>query len=150
MSAVDIRERVTVYARPDRVWEALTAWERQTEWVLGTRVYATALEGRSVGGGLTAITGIGPLAFTDTMVITEWSPPALCRVRHTGHVVRGTAAFEVAADGPSRAIVTWSEHIILPFGRVGEFAWPLARPLVSWALRLSLRRFARWAPSYPG
>ncbi|MCA1656629.1 MAG: SRPBCC family protein [Actinobacteria bacterium] len=146
----EIVERVTVFARPSRVWEALTAWERQSEWVLGTRVYATALEGRAVGGGITAVTGIGPLAFTDTMVITEWSPPSVCRVRHTGRVVRGTAAFEVTADGANRAVVTWSEQIIPPLGRVGEYGWPVARPVVSVALRWSLRRFARWAPTYPG
>jgi uncharacterized protein YndB with AHSA1/START domain len=146
----EIAEQVTVYARPSRVWEALTAWDLQSEWVLGTRVYATDLEGRAVGGGLTAITGVGPLSFTDTMVITEWSPPSVCRVRHTGRVVRGTASFEVAADGPNRAVVTWSEFIAPPLGRVGEFGWPLVRPLASWALRYSLRRFARWAPAYPG
>lgn len=149
MAGFDVREQVTVYARPERVWEALTAWDRQSEWVLGTRVYATALEGRATGGGLTAITGIGPLAFTDNMVITEWSPPRLCRVRHTGRVVRGTAAFEVVADGDNRAVVIWSEHIVAPLGKVGEYAGPVVRPLAALALRWSLRRFARWAPRYP-
>jgi hypothetical protein len=146
----EVTERVTVFARPSRVWEALTAWDRQSEWVLGTRVYATDLGGRAVGGGLTAITGIGPLAVTDTMVITEWSPPSVCRVRHTGRLIRGKAAFEVTADGENRAVVTWSEQIVPPLGRAGEFAWPVVRPLISLALRYSLRRFARWAPTYPG
>ncbi len=146
----EISRRITVFARPSRVWEALTAWDRQSEWVPLTRVYATDLGGRAVGGGLTAITGIGPLAFTDTMVITEWSPPTLCRVRHTGRVVRGTASFVVVADGSNRAAVTWSEEIIPPLGRAGELCWPVVRPIVSGLLWYSLRRFARWAPRYPG
>jgi uncharacterized protein YndB with AHSA1/START domain len=142
-------ERMPVAAPARRVWDALTAWDRQSEWMLGTRVYATALEGWGVGGELTAFTGIGPLGFHDHMVITEWSPPKLCRVRHTGHVVRGTATFEVAEDGPACAVVTWSEFLLVPFGRLGEVGWTVSRPAFAWALRRSLRRFAEWAPTYP-
>lgn len=145
----EIVERVTVEAPAERTWDALTAWDRQSEWMVGTRVYATALGGRAVGGGLSAFTGIGPIGITDTMVITEWSPPEVCRVRHTGRVVRGTATFAVATDGPGRSVVTWSEQFLLPFGGLGETMWPLARPAVVWGLRLSLRKFARWAPTYP-
>lgn len=147
---VEVVERVAVPAPAHRVWEALTAWDRQSEWVMLTRVYATDLAGRAVGGGLTAVTGIGPITlFTDPMVITEWSPPRLCRVRHAGRVVRGTASFEVSAQGPGQSIVTWSEHIVPPFGRLGEALWPVVEPFVAWGLRRSLLRFAAWAPNYP-
>jgi len=145
----EIVEKVTVEAPAQRAWDALTAWDRQSEWVLGTRVYATELDGRAVGGGLSAFTGIGPFGFTDPMVITEWSPPSVCRVRHTGRVVRGTGTFAVDADGPHRSVVTWSEEVIVPFGGVGEALWPVARPVVAWGVRRSLRAFARWAPTYP-
>lgn len=145
----EIVEKIAVAAPAERAWDALTAWDRQSEWMLGTRVYATHLDGRAIGGGLSAFTGIGPVGITDTMEITEWSPPAVCRVRHTGRVVRGTATFQVHADGPNRSVVTWSEQIIVPFGALGEAMWPLVRPAVAWGLRHSLRAFARWAPTYP-
>lgn len=145
----ELIEKVVVEAPAERAWDAMTAWDRQSEWMLGTRVYATDLDGRAVGGGLSAFTGVGPIGFTDTMVITEWSPPSVCRVRHTGRVVRGTATFEVAPVGPGRSLVTWSEQIIVPFGGVGEAIWPLIGPAVAWGLRRSLRVFARWAPTYP-
>lgn len=144
----EVRERVNVAAPPERVWQALTAWDRQSEWVLATRTYATDLAGQGLGGGLSARTGLGPFGFTDTMVITEWAPPRVCRVRHTGRLVRGTGCFEVDPHGTG-ALVTWSEQLILPFGRLGESLWPLIESMTSWALRRSLRRFASWAPAYP-
>ena len=145
----ELREQVSVPAVPARVWDALTAWDRQSEWMVGTRTYATDLAGRAPGGGVSAFTGVGPIGFTDTMVITEWSPPTVCRVRHTGRVVRGTGAFEVGPDRSDGSVVTWTESIVLPFGRLGEAAWTLIRPITSWAMRRSLRRFASWAPRYP-
>ena len=144
----ELVERVTVDAPAARVWQALTAWDRQSEWVIATRTYATALAGQGVGGGLSAYTGLGPIRFKDTMVITEWLPPSVCRVRHTGWVVRGTGAFEVEPAG-DRAVVIWSERLTLPFGRIGAAFWPVVRPVASWSLRRSLHRFAAWAPAYP-
>lgn len=145
----EVVERVSVDAPAGRVWQALTAWDRQSDWVIATRTYATALAGQGVGGGLSAYTGLGPLRVKDTMVITEWRPPEVCRVRHTGRVVRGSGTFKVEPDGDLRAVVTWSENLHLPLGPVGEAAWPVLKPIASWLLRRSLRRFAAWAPSYP-
>lgn len=145
----ELAEKVTVDAPAQRVWQAMTAWDRQSEWVIATRTYATDLVGQGVGGGLESFTGVGPLRFKDTMVITEWRPPKICRVRHTGRVIRGTGAFEVESAGESRAVVTWKESLLMPFGRVGERCWPAVRPIASWMLRRSLKRFADWAPAYP-
>lgn len=144
-----ITERITVEAPAGRVWQALTAWDRQSDWVIATTTYATALAGQGVGGGLLAFTGLGPLRFKDTMVITEWRPPTVCRVRHTGRVIRGTGSFGVEPVDDLSAMVTWSESLVMPLGLVGEAIWPVVKPVGSWLLRRSLQRFAAWAPSYP-
>jgi len=144
-----LAERVTVDAPAARVWQALTAWDRQSEWVIATRTYATDLVGQGVGGGLESFTGVGPLRFKDTMVITEWRPPTICRVRHTGRVIRGTGAFEVESAGERGAVVTWSESLVMPFGRFGAVCWPVLQPIASRLLRRSLKSFADWAPAYP-
>ncbi len=94
-------------------------------------------------------TGVGPLRFKDTMVITEWCAPSLCRVRHTGRVIRGIGAFEVEPVGELTARVTWSEQLVMPFGWLGELCWPAVRPIAVWILRRSLKSFAVWAPAYP-
>lgn len=138
---------VDVDAEPDRVFAAMVDWDRQGQWMLGTSVRGTAQDGQGVGGGIEARTGVGPLGFLDTMVITVWQPPYRCEVRHTGRLVRGTGAFvvEPLPDGRSRFL--WSEQLDLPLGRLGELGFRVLRPVFVAGVRLSLRRFARWAPT---
>src|SRR5438105_11851659 len=89
---------VLVDAPAAAVWDAVIAWDRQAEWMLGTRV--RVLDGRAEGLGtrVEAWTGIGTrLGFTDPMVVVDWEPPHRCVVRHVGRVVRGTGVVEVFA-----------------------------------------------------
>jgi hypothetical protein len=138
-SALEIVAQVTVPAGPEQVWEAATDWSRQREWIWGTRVTG----GHGVGAGVTGWTGIGPVGFTDTMVITEWDPPRRCVVQHTGRVVRGAGIFEITGEGPPCEF-RWVEDIDLPLpAAVGAVAGLLIRPVAEWGLRASLRRFAR-------
>ena len=144
-----LRLEVDVDAPVERTWAAVTDWDRQGEWMLATRVRGTKQDGRGVGGGLRAVTGIGPVGFVDTMEITVWSPPHAAHVRHTGRVVRGSAAFEVR-ERPGGSTFVWSELLDLPFGAVGRFGFRLLRPALLWGLRRSLRTFAGWAARHPG
>jgi carbon monoxide dehydrogenase subunit G len=135
---------VDVLASVDRVWAALTDWDRQGEWMLGTRVRGTVGDGRGVGGQIEAVTGIGPLRIRDKMRVTRWEPPHVCLVVHYGRLVRGTGGF-VVREHPAGATVVWSEALDLPLGLLGRLGWPVIRPAVRWGLTRSLRRFARWA-----
>ena len=136
---------VRVNASAEAVFAAATDWERQGEWMTATSVRPTALNGQAVGGGIAAFTGIGPIGFVDTMVITAWDPPRRCSVRHTGRVVRGTGDFIVEPVTAGTSDFIWAEQVIVPFGRLGAATWPLARPAAQAILTLSLRRFAHWA-----
>ena len=99
MSApLEITSRVLVAAEPARVWQVAMDWSRQREWIWATQVRG----GAGPGAEVVARTGLGPVGFTDTMVITEWDPPRRCVVRHTGRVVRGLGIFEVTGRGPDR------------------------------------------------
>jgi len=135
---------VDVDAPAEVVWEVVTDWPGQGEWMLATRVQTDGEgDGRRLGATMSAVTGIGPLAVTDTMVITEWEPPTRCVVHHTGAVIRGDGIFEVTALGPQRARFLWSELLDLPFGVVGRVGWPIARPLLRVGVARSLRAMAR-------
>lgn len=140
---------VDVDAPVERVWAALTDWDRQGDWMLGTTVRATVGSGSQVGDEMKAMTGIGKLGFVDRMRITRWEPPHVCDVEHYGRVVRGSGRFTVRERG-SGSTVIWSEQLELPLGRLGRLGWPLVRPGARWGLRQSLRRFARWARDYSG
>jgi hypothetical protein len=139
--------RVDVAAPAEDVWAGATDWAGQGEWMLGTTVRPTHLDGRGVGARIEAFTGVGRLGFLDTMEVTAWDPPRACHVLHTGRVVRGTGSFVVEPRGPQRSTFVWSEDLVLPLGVVGRLGWPLVRPLFAAGVRWSLRRFARWVES---
>jgi len=136
---VEITARVQVPQPQEQVWHAVVDWPRQGEWMLATSVRGD----HGPGARVVARTGIGPVGFTDTMVITEWEPPRRCVVRHTGRVVRGAGVFEVVPAGAGSEF-RWTERLDLPLGAVGRWGWRLARPLARRGMDLSLRRFARF------
>jgi uncharacterized protein YndB with AHSA1/START domain len=144
-SMTEITLDVLVAAPAQRVWDLLFDWERQGEWMLGTRVEVTQGDGASVGSAVEAWTGAGPLGFLDTMTITTWDPPRLCEVLHTGKVVKGTGRFEVLSIGTDRCRFIWSEDLELPLGALGAAGWPLARPFFAAGVRHSLNKLARLA-----
>lgn len=142
-SSLEVSSQVRVRAEPARVWQVAMDWSRQGEWIPGTDVRG----GTGVGAKVVARTAIGPVGFTDTMVITEWDPPRRCVVQHTGRVVRGGGIFEVLPRGEVTEF-RWTELVELPVpGALQPAAMLLGRWTVAPAARLALgyalRRFAR-------
>ncbi len=142
---IEVVERVEVAAPAAVTWDAITDWQRQGEWMLGTRVRVISGDGRGAGSSLSAFTGVAGLGFTDTMDITLWDPPRRCEVLHTGKVVRGTGVFEVLERGPNASTFVWSEQLDLPLGAVGRLGWLVVGPGFRLGVRRSLRGFARFA-----
>lgn len=138
MSRVAVHASADVAAPAWRVWDVLVDWPRHGEWVPFTRAEGGAGEGER----LEAWTGVGPVGFLDTMVITEWRPPHRVRVRHTGTLVRGEGRFELLDLPGDRCRVTWAELVDLPFGPAGRAGWLVAGPAARLMLRTALRRLA--------
>ncbi|MGY1772712.1 SRPBCC family protein [Blastococcus sp. SYSU D00813] len=151
----ELTERIDVDAPPERVWAALVDWTRQGEWMLATDVEVVGEQAEGVRTRLAARTGLKlpgrrrHLGVLDTMVVTEWDPPRRVVVQHTGRIVRGPGIFEVEPRGEHSTFV-WTEQLWLPFGPLGVAGWPLVKPFVVLGVRLSLRRFAAFARTYPG
>ncbi|HJT03633.1 MAG TPA: SRPBCC family protein [Pseudonocardiaceae bacterium] len=148
MEAVNLTERVDVDALPETVFAAATDWERQHEWMLGTTVRVCRGDGHSIGSEVQAVTGIAGIGVADRMQITVWDAPSRCEMRHLGRVVRGIGIFAVRPRGRDAATFEWTEQLELPLGTLGQWGWPLIRPLFSWGLRLSLDRFAAFCRTY--
>ena len=136
----------------ERVWDAITNWTTQGQWMLGTRVWVSAGDGRGEGSEVSAFTGVGRLGFLDTMTITRWQPPNRCEVLHTGRVVRGTGWMATAPRaaspaGPGRTgsgegcVFVWGESLELPLGWLGRLGWVVVGPLMKAGVRASLKRF---------
>lgn len=143
MATRDIAVGVDVDAPAEVLWKAVTDWEGQGEWVLGTAVRVTHGDGMGVGSELAATTGIGPLGVTDTMRIVGWDPPRRATVVHTGSFVRGSGTFTVIDRGPGASRFEWGERLDLPLGFLGALGWPVVAPVFRFGLGLSLRRLAR-------
>ena len=134
-----VTAQVHLPADPHRVWDLVTDWSRQHEWIWATQVRG----GQGLGATVVGWTGVGPVGFTDTMVITEWDPPRRCVVEHTGRLIRGAGIFEVRADGAASEF-RWTERLQLPLpAALGGLVARVVRPLAERALAASLRRFAR-------
>jgi hypothetical protein len=103
----------------------------------------------SDGADIRAFTGVQVgrlrLGVLDTMTITVWDPPRECRVLHTGRLIRGDGIFGVLPRAEGASTFHWREELDLPFGALGRLGWPILRPFMLAGVRLSLRRFARWA-----
>ncbi|HEY8479639.1 MAG TPA: SRPBCC family protein [Spirillospora sp.] len=137
MSRVAVHAEAVADAPAERVFDVLTDWSRHHEWMPFTR----AEGGDKIGDELVGWTGVGPVGFRDTMVITEWRQGRRVAVRHTGRVVRGEAFFDVAPEGSGSRIV-WAELLDLPLGPLGRAGWIAAGPVVKAFMGLCLRRLA--------
>ena len=133
-------------AAPARVvWDYITDWPRQGEWIPMTRVEGIG-SARGIGGRVRAWTGLGRVGFWDTMTITAWDErpdgSARCEVLHTGSVVRGDGEFAVAARGADACTFAWREELVVPAGPVGGLAWKVVGPLMRRAVGHSLTRLS--------
>lgn len=138
-------EAVLQVAAPvEDVFAAMVDLASQDRWILATRLFA--VEGEvdvpEVGSKIAALTGFAGLGVLDTMTVTVYDAPRRWETEHTGNAFKGTGIFSVDPV-PAGSTVTWAEVIDLPLGILGRLGWPLARPVVRWALAASLRRLAK-------
>lgn len=141
-----VEERVHIHRPVDRVWDVLVDWESQPDWMQDAKsVTVTSPQRSGVGVTVAVPTNIAlGLTVMDEMEVTEWVEQAKIAVRHTGRVIKGSGAFEVAPtrlpDGREGTIFSWWEDIDAPCGRLGDL---IARytvvPVVAFIFRRSLR-----------
>jgi hypothetical protein len=156
----ELSREVEVGVPVGALWELVTDWPRQREWVPATRVEPVAGPSHAVGERFRAWTGLGPpalhLGFWDAMTVTGWCPPdgvdepGWCEVLHTGAVVRGVGQIAVRPCGPGRSRMHWFEGVHLPAGPLGRTAWWVLRPLVARGVDVGLRRLRALAEAEHG
>lgn len=102
-------------ASPQVLWDVVTDMRLHDRWIPLTTV-RTDPGVPEVGWTFSAVTGVGPLAFSDDMVVTECSPPGVglgrghLRLLKTGRLVAGWAEISVEPEGIGSQ-VTWTEDI---------------------------------------
>jgi uncharacterized protein YndB with AHSA1/START domain len=138
----EVTATVIVNASADRVFDAFTAWERQSDWIPFTRVRVVDGDGGE-GSSIEAVTRVGPAVLRDQMRVITIDPPRIVRVVHYGKILRGPGVLRCTPMDGGRTQVVWHEWFHLPAGASGRVAKPLLWPGSKVTLRIALRRFAR-------
>jgi len=134
---------IWIDAPPQQVWDVVTHWESQGEWMPMTRIWRTGGRPGEVGEEFTARTGLGPLGFDDTITVRQMDAPHLCEVAHTGRVVRGLGEFRCVPQR-SGTHFTWWEQVEVPGGPVAPVLWTLARLPLRIVFGVAMRRLKRY------
>ncbi len=125
------------------VWELLTDWERQTEWMLEmTNVVLTSEHREGVGVEARATVRIGGISTTDIVRVDKWEPPTHLGLVHEGWVRgRGDIRLGPQPDGTTR--MDWREELWPPWSVIGAAGLRLFGPLLRRTFRRDLQALGR-------
>ncbi|MGK5738161.1 SRPBCC family protein [Micromonospora sp. URMC 103] len=140
--AAEVTATVIVDAPAERVFAALLAWERQSDWIPFTRVRVVEGDGRE-GSLVEAVTALGPAELRDEMRVVRVDEPYEIGVVHCGRLLRGPGVLRCTPLARNRTQVVWHEWFHLPGGAAGRVAWPVLWPGPKVGLTQALRRFGR-------
>ncbi len=139
----EVTATVIVNAPAERVFDAFTSWERQTDWIPFTKVRVVSGDGGE-GSVIEAVTAVRGASLRDEMRVVKLDRPYEVRVVHFGKMLRGPGVMRCTPMGSGRTQVVWHEWFHLPGGLGGKLAWPLLWPGSKFALTRALQRFARF------
>jgi len=141
-----VRIEVEVEAAVPRqaVWDVLTDWERQPDWMVDARsVHVLTPHREGQGVTIRCPTNLLGLTVQDVMRVTGWLEPSYLEVVHLGRIITGAGAFELEELGPHRTRIRWWERIDPPFGAAGRLGAELVvAPFTRRLFRRSLRNLA--------
>ncbi|MGC4804597.1 SRPBCC family protein [Micromonospora sp. DT233] len=140
--AGEVSATVIVDAPAERVFAALVAWERQSDWIPFTKV--RVVEGDGGEGSLVeAVTTLGPAVLRDEMRVVRVDAPYEIGVVHCGPLLRGPGVLRCTQIEGGRTQVVWHEWFHVPGGAAGRVAWPVLWPGSKLSLTQALKRFGR-------
>ena len=136
-----------IQAPPAVVWEVLTTWERQPEWMLDAKaVHVLTPERTGEGVTIRCPTNLLGITVQDVMRVTAWEQERLLEVTHLGRIITGSGAFELQPDGEDATVLTWWEEVDPPLGALGEWgASTLVLPILRRIFTRSLNNLAALA-----
>jgi hypothetical protein len=134
-----VKVSTVVDAPPDAVWADLEDISSHVEWMRdAVAIDFTSAQRSGVGTEFACATKVGPFRLTDHMEITGWEPERSMGVRHVG-LVTGEGTISLRARRRGRTKVTWDERLTFPWWMGGPAGGLVARPLLTWVWRGSLR-----------
>ena len=132
-------------AAPAVVWDLVTDWERQGDWMLEARDFVVVSERREgVGVEAEATVRIAGVTTRDRVRVTRWEPERLLAIEHLGWV-SGVAEIHLTPVRGGGTHVFWREELRPPLGALGGLGLRAFRPLMARVFRRDLRVLDRLA-----
>ncbi|WP_433657626.1 SRPBCC family protein [Nocardia sp. CA-128927] len=132
-----------ISAAPQRLWDLLTDWENQGEWMREASDFEVLSPQRS-GIGVTVATTvrIGGIATRDRIRIDVWQPPDRSGSSHLGIVhlgwIKGRGDIRLTELPNARTRLDWTEQLQPPLGLAGAAGMRLFAPLFACTFRRDL------------
>jgi hypothetical protein len=140
MKTVTLTFKITIAADQKRIFDYLSDWQKQSDWILFTTVHKVSTAPNQKGTTLLATTKFSLLKFVDTMRVAEWLPPQKIVVEHTGRVILGKGVFKIQKISENNCEFTWEEITPIPFGFVGQIGLITLKPLLKIMFGMSLKK----------
>lgn len=135
MKPVTVRTTVDLPGPRELVWELLTDWERQADWMLEmSDVVVTSDHREGVGVAALATVRIGGISTRDVIRVDVWEPPGRLGLVHEGWV-RGRGDMELTSMPDGDTHLDWTESLFPPWGVLGAVGLNLFRPLLARTFR---------------
>lgn len=130
MKPVTVDVMQTLEGPPELVWQLLTDWERQGDWMLEASDFEIVSEHREgVGVIAEATVKIGGISTRDRIRVDVWEPPSRLGIEHLGWVAgRGDLRMTPVDGGLTR--LDWREELHPPLGPLGAIGIRLFKPLM--------------------
>ena len=127
---VALEMAATMPASPEVVWDLVTDWERQGDWMLEASDFVvTSPHREGIGVQAEATIRIGGIKTRDRIRVSVWEPPQRLAIQHLGWV-SGTGEIFIAPSGPGRSRVFWREELHPPLGLLGAIGLAASKPLM--------------------
>ncbi len=148
---VVIENDIDLPAPPDVVWELITDWEHQDDWMLEATDFEVIGDQREgVGVRAVATISIGGIKTRDEIRVSRWEPPTRLAIDHLGWV-QGTGELRMTPllafgtrEGVPSTHLYWREelHPPAPLGALGALGLTLFKPLMRRIFARDLRILA--------
>jgi uncharacterized protein YndB with AHSA1/START domain len=135
-----IEMTATLPGPPDIVWELITDWEHQDDWMLEASDFVVTSEIREgVGVEAEATVTIGGIKTRDKVRVTGWEPPKRLAIEHVGWVSGRAELHLTPGLGTPATHLYWKEELQPPLGLLGAAGLRAFRPLMKRIFERDLR-----------
>ena len=129
-------------APPPVVWDLITDWEHQHEWMLEASDFEVVSAARQgIGVQAEATVTIAGISTRDKVTVIGWEPNHRLAIRHEGWV-SGTGEIFLTPIGTDRTHVFWREDLAPPVGIAGAVGLTAFKPVMKRIFQRDLRVLA--------